>query len=225
MSIKDKYKVKSIDASQTYEWLLKKHYAKRIPSISFAFGLFDENNKLSGVCTFGTPASSTLLIGVCGEEYKNIVKELNRLVLSENKKNLASYFIAHCFKMLPKPLIIISYADSSQNHNGYVYQATNFIYTGLSSKFLDPKVKGLENQHHATYANGMTNDELRMKFGDLLYFVERSRKHRYIYFNGNKMQIKQMKSVLKYPILPYPKGDNKRYDASYSPIIQTQLFL
>lgn len=224
MNIKDKYTVKSIDASQTYEWLLKKHYAKRIPSISYAFGLFDNENILQGVCTFGTPASSTLLTGVCGENYKDIVKELNRLVLADNEKNVASYFIGQCFDLLPKPLIIVSYADSGQFHTGYVYQATNFFYTGLSSKFLDPKVKGLEHQHHATYANGMTNDELKNKYGDLLYFVERNRKHRYVYFTGNKKQIKEMRLALNYPILPYPKGDNKRYDASFSPTIQTQLF-
>ena len=39
MSIKDKYYVESIDSRETYDWLLNKHYAKRIPSISYAFGL------------------------------------------------------------------------------------------------------------------------------------------------------------------------------------------
>ncbi len=110
----------------------------------------------------------------------------------------------------------MSYADSGQGHIGYVYQACNFIYTGLSSKFLDPKVKGLENQHHATYAHGLTNTQLKEKFGDKLYYVERSRKHRYIYFAG----CHELKAELKYPILPYPKGDNKRYDASYKPRVQ-----
>ena len=28
---------------------------------------------------------------------------------------------------------------------------------------------------------------------------------------------------LKYKIQPYPKGDNKRYDASYQPTTQTKL--
>jgi hypothetical protein len=47
-----KYIVKPIENSDTKEWLLKKHYLKRMTSISFAFGLFDET-KLIGVCTFG----------------------------------------------------------------------------------------------------------------------------------------------------------------------------
>ena len=43
MSIKEKYTVKSIAKHLCKEWLLHKHYAKRIPSISYAFGLFDDN--------------------------------------------------------------------------------------------------------------------------------------------------------------------------------------
>jgi hypothetical protein len=65
---------------------------------------------------------------------KHLVLELNRLVLKYNKKNEASMLVGKSIKLLPKPKIIISYADISQNHIGYIYQATNFIYTGLSAK-------------------------------------------------------------------------------------------
>lgn len=217
MSIKGEYTVMAIPNAQTYEWLLKKHYAHRIPSISYAYGLYDKDNILQGVCSFGTPASSTLLSGICGGNHADKVLELNRLVVNDIcPHNSASFFVSRCLKLLPAPKIIVSYADSGQGHIGYVYQACNFIYTGLSSKFLDPKVKGLEHQHHATYGYGLTNAQLKEKFGDKLYFVERDRKHRYIYFVG----CYELKSELKYPILPYPKGDNKRYDASYKPQVQ-----
>jgi len=217
-------KVKSIDNFQCKDWLLNKHYAKRIPSISFAFGLFDEM-KLQGVCTFGTPASSTLLNGICGERYSKDVIELNRLVVNDNsEKNALSFFVSSAMKMLPKPKIIVSYADTSKHHNGYIYQACNFIYTGLSSKFIDPKVIGLEHQHHATYAHGMTNKQLIEKFGDRLYFEDRARKHRYVFFTGTKKQKRNLLSNLNYDIKPYPKGNNKRYDASYNPQIQITMF-
>lgn len=222
MGLSDTYKVKSIKPKETHDWLLNKHYAKRIPSISWSFGLF--NFYLRGVCTFGTPASSTLLRGVCGDTWSENVIELNRLVINDEcPKNTASYFISKCLKMLPKPKIVVSYADTGQDHVGKVYQACNFIYTGLSSKFIDPKVKGLEHQHHATYANGMTNKELKLKYGNRLYFEERSRKHRYIYFLGSKTEINKMMSDFNYPIKPYPKGKSKRYDASYQPQVQAEL--
>ena len=217
------FTVDRIPFSECKEWLLYKHYAKRIPSISYAFGLF-ENGILKGICTFGTPASSTLLYGVCGKEYKSFVIELNRLVVESDKKNITSFFVSQCLKKIDSPKIIVSYADTSQNHTGYIYQACNFIYTGLSSKFIDPKIKGLENQHHATYANGKSNRELKEIYGDRLYFEERARKHRYIYFIGTKKQKKEFLQALKYKIEPYPKGENKRYDASYQPTIQGVLF-
>lgn len=181
------------------------HYAKRKPSITHAFGLF-ENGNLVGVVTYGTPASSTLLKGVCGNEWADNVLELNRLVLLNNKKNEASKLVANSLRLLPKPKIIVSYADTKQQHVGIVYQATNFIYTGLSSKFFDPVVKGLEHQHHATYAHGLSNKQLIDKYGaENVYFIERSRKHRYIKFIGSKKDREQMMRSLRYPVLPYPK--------------------
>lgn len=202
--------VRPLPFDQAKHWFLKKHYAHRIPSVSFAFGLYIDGI-LTGVVSYGTPASSTLLSGVCGEEYSALVMELNRLIIDEGApKNSASFLVSRSLRLLPKPRIIVSYADSGQGHVGYVYQACNFLYTGLSSKFTDPKVKGLEHQHHATYANGLTNEELRDKYGDRLYFVERPRKHRYIYFVGCKNGII---ASLNYPILPYPKGESKRYDS------------
>lgn len=225
MSLKTHYLVTAITAFECKDWLLGKHYAKRIPSISWAFGLFHESN-LIGICTFGTPASSTLLRGVCGEMYATAVCELNRLVINDGQqKNVASYFVSTCLAALPKPKIVVSYADTAQGHHGYIYQATNFVYTGLSIGFRDPQVRGLEHQHHATYAHGKTDAELQQEFGERLYYKERSRKHRYIYFTGTKNEKKQMRLALRYPIVPYPKGDNQRYDASYSPVVQGRLFI
>ena len=53
---------------------------------------------------------------------------------------------------------------------------------------------------------------------------ERPQKHRYIYFTGNKKQVIKLKKELNYKIEPYPKGINKRYDSSYKPTIQKELF-
>lgn len=200
------YTVKPIDNKETYWFLLNIHYAKRIPSISFSYGLF-ETNELVGVVCYGTPASSTLCRGICGDKWQKNVLELNRLVLRNNKPNEASRLVGASLKLLPTPRIIVSFADTEQNHAGTVYQATNFIYTGLSAKFRDPRVKGLEHQHHATYAHGLSNKQVIEKYGaENVYFVQRSRKHRYIIFIGTKKQRQQMKADLRYKTLPYPKG-------------------
>ena len=213
MSIKDKYQVESIGSRETYDWLLNKHYAKRIPSISYAFGLFC-NKILIGVCTFGSPASHSLCIGICGEGYSDKVIELNRLCLNDHDiKNLTSYFLSNCLKLIPKSLVIVSYADTLQNHHGYIYQATNWLYTGMTKERTDISTEdGKHSRHYNKNADYSINRKIR------------SSKHRYVYFTGTKKLKKQMLSNLKYEIMPYPKGKNKRYDASYKPTIQTKLF-
>lgn len=217
-------KVLPIKPEETEPWLLQKHYAKRMCPISFAFGAY-EGTQLIGIVTYGVSASSTLRQGICGKQWTDYVYELNRLCC-ENKPNLASELVGKSMQMLPKPTIVVSYADTEQGHVGYVYQATNFLYTGLSSKFKDPKVRGLEHQHHATYAHGLTNAEVIEKFGEEnVYFVERARKHRYVFFVGNKSQRKQMLKDLKYEVLPYPKGDSRRYDSGGSVATQELLFV
>lgn len=199
------YAVQPVLSKDTYEYLRDIHYAHRIPSISHAFGLF-RNGDMVGAITYGTPASSTLCRGVCGDDWQPFVLELNRLVLRDNQPNEASRLVAGSLRLLPAPRIIVSFADTAQDHHGIVYQATNFLYTGLSARFRDPRVRGLEHQHHATYAHGLTNRQVIEKYGaENVYFVERSRKHRYVTFVGDRRQRKQMRAALRYDVLPYPK--------------------
>jgi len=198
------YAIQLIDSKETYGYLRDIHYAHRIPSISYAYGLF-KDQEIVGVVTYGTPASSTLCKGICGDDWQKYVLELNRLVLEYNLPNEASRLVAASLRLLPKPRIIVSFADTAQNHLGIVYQATNFIYTGLSTKFRDVKVRGLEHQHHATYGHGLSYKEIKEKYGeDNVYFVDRSRKHRYITFIGNRKEKQTMRSALKYKVMPYP---------------------
>jgi hypothetical protein len=217
-----------IKSEETAPWLLEKHYAKRMCPISYAFGLYDDN-QLVGVVTYGVPASSSLRSGICGEEHIGKVIELNRLCCN-NKKNYASTLVGRSLQMLPKPAIVVSYADTEQGHVGYVYQATNFIYTGLSAKRTDWKLKGMEHLHGATVADMSRGQEnraqwMRDKFGDDFYLQDRPRKHRYIFFTGSKHQKKVLLESLKYPIEPYPKGDSNKYDAGGDVATQGLLFL
>jgi len=220
-------KVIPINVFEVEPWLLKKHYAKRMCPISHAFGYY-ENNELIGIITYGVPSSSNLRSGICGHEYKDSVLELNRLCC-KNEKNIASFLISNSLKQLKKPCIVVSYADTHQGHVGYVYQATNFIYTGLSAKRTDWKIKGMEHLHGTTIADmsrGNQNraDWMREKFGDDFYLQERSRKHRYIYFLGNKYQVKNMKKKLLYQIESYPKGESRTYDSGVNVKTQQLLF-
>lgn len=197
-----------IKSEESSPWLLRKHYAKRIPSISYAFGLYD-GPTLVGVCTYGMPASPFLCMGVCGKENRHLVIELNRLCIDSTDRNAASILVANSLQMLPRPMVIVSYADKAQGHVGYIYQACNFLYTGETKERTD--MAGADGGHS------------RHNHGDSTKRVFRSAKHRYVFFVGSKSQKLGLRKALNYPVEPYPKGEAKRYDAGGA--VQTQSLL
>ena len=67
-------------------------------------------------------------------------------------------------------------------------------------------------------------EQIKEQYGDDFYHTQRSRKHRYIYFHGDKRQKKILNSLLKYPVEPYPKGDSVRYDSGKEVRTQGLLF-
>jgi hypothetical protein len=314
MSIKEKYKVKSIAKYLCKDWLLHKHYAKRIPSIIYAFGLY-KKRILVGIITFGMPPSSTLAASISGEKYKNLVLELNRLVVNDGlEKNTLSFFVSKSINNLPKPKIIVSFSDNNMNHNGYIYQATNFLYTGKTSNTCMYLDKDGKEFHFRNLGHLQKNNKLNAKlkkrrlnedkinkidianylkekkgewtakkldeiFGykdtaahwfrtdngfsfasiddwiklkDILNLDERYDKvmleyewvadvkdiikklelkkinilpkNRYVFISANKKTKKNILLNLKNEVKDYPKGQNKRYNASYKPNIQVQLF-
>lgn len=195
-------RIQSIERAECSIFILDIHYAKRWPSISYAFGLFD-GSELIGVCTFGTPPSASLRTGIAGKDNAKHVLELNRLCLKYNRKNEASHLVANSIKLLPKSKIIISYADTEQGHKGTVYKACNFSYHGLSAKRTDWKIKGKEHLHGQTIADefrGVKNraQAMRDKYGDDFYLKPRARKHRFIYLHGSKTFKKLIKEKIRY---------------------------
>jgi len=184
--------VKQIDKQLTYDFILNKHYAQRKPSISYSFGLYDDLN-LVGILTIGKPASNALCEGICGKEYSSKVYELNRLcVIDGLPKNTLSKFVSSSLKQLKKEdLILVSYADSGMNHCGYIYQATNWIYTGKTIERTD---KYAENGKHSRHYND-DNNHLR---------IFRTAKFRYVYFTGKSK--KEYLQHMNYEIIKeYPK--------------------
>ena len=205
----DKY-VGRISYDETKPFLLKVHYARRMPCITDAFGLF-VNGKLIGCVTYGIPASNTLCEGLAGRENKYRVYELNRLcILPEyNGQNYASYLVSHSLKMLPNKTFVVSYADTAWSHIGYIYQATNFLYTGMSAKRLDNyQPNGL---HPRSYDKANRSG----------LYQTRSQKHRYVYLVGDRRTRKQMLSELKYKVYDkYPKGNEQHYDVNNPKILE-----
>jgi len=238
VGLKNKYTVKSIGNFMAIEWLLKKHYAKRKPIMQYVFGLFDENNLLNGVCVFSPAPSRFWNNGgkLFNDKHEINVMELSRLFLNDtHEKNLTSFFVAQCLNKIPKPNVVVSYADANNNHCGYIYQATNFIYCGLA----EPKNKSMDfilfgKKYHGRNMNiEFTRKMLGKQYNEDLHWkdnilavggeiIKQLPKHRYIFINAKNK--KQLIEDMIYKHEPYPKNENKNYDATFTPTIQTILF-
>lgn len=222
MAIKNKYYVQSIQNYLVNDWCLHKHYAKKIPSvIQYAFGCFDENRMMIGVAVFGLAGNSNL-----NELEGYPILELTRLILNDEKeKNTTSYFVSQCLKMLPHKGYVISFADANANHHGFIYQATNWIYTGQSAA-AELYVKGDIEIHSKTFSDRFGRRDKAFAKENGFEIITKQPKHRYFFILNEKRELKKMKQILqdKFGIKPYPKGQNINYDASYKPVIQTQLF-
>lgn len=173
----------------------------------FTFGLFDGMN-LIGVAIYGKPASPSLCVGICGPEEAEKVIELTRLWIEDGTpKNTESYFIGASLRLIPKEYdIVVSYAEIGAGHRGIIYQATNWLYTGLSDRHIEWRLDGQSNKHSRHLFDEFGGIEGAKKhFGDRLEMKERGRKHRYIMFRGSKSRRKQLHKKLRYQVEEYPK--------------------
>lgn len=196
--------ISEIAYDEAVAFLLPRHYSGRKPVVSKAFGLI-EDGVLQAVITYGKPASPSVCVGICGKEYSGNVYELNRMCRSDEYRKPLSHFVSATLRML-KPLdwIVVSYSDTAMNHHGYVYQACNFLYTGTSAPHADKYVPDGSGHNRHAESFDVRKDE---------FSVERSIKHRYVYFcTKSKRLKKEWMESLRYPVLPYPKGDNSNYE-------------
>jgi hypothetical protein len=216
--IKEKYLVKNINHKDCYPFLMEIHYARRIPSICHSFGLFDlDKNILVGVITFGIPPAPTEQV-----EWNDFnLLELNRLCLRKQlEKNVLSYFVSNSLKRLPNNSVIISYSDMDYNHSGYIYQSTNWIYTGIGSVGTKTFIMNDGRERHSRHLSLIDMNKVKS-------IRKATGKHRYFYFIGNRRQKRFFMKILlkRYKILDYPKQKNERYFIKNDIILQTSLGL
>ncbi len=204
MKVRD-LQIKEISYQVAMDCVVKNHYLHRVAPCSFSWGLFDKD-LLVGVVCYGTPFSAPLRSGICGvSECLNVI-ELTRLWIQDGyPKNCASFLVGNTLKKVDKE-IIVSFADTAQNHTGIVYQATNFYYTGLTPKKNNWTIKN-NSKHSQTLADKFTAKQLREQYGSDFTMEPRSQKHRYIFFNCDKKRKKELLLKLRYDIMDYPKKE------------------
>ncbi len=196
------YNIQIISKDLCKSILFEHHYLNKKNSgfrSGFNFGLY-KSDILVGVCIFHSPSVPETLKGCFGLERSDQkgIYELGRLCLNPeiNEKNVLSWFVSRCIKLLKKETkvrAILSYADSSL-HTGFIYQATNFNYYGLTDQKKDFWFE-LDDGSFKKHQRG----PVKGKKGE---WRLRDRKHRYLLVFDDKLK------CLWSP-QPYPKLKNK----------------
>ena len=198
--------VRPIPHSVARHVIVQHHYLHSWPGGTFmSFGVFRGSN-LAGVLTLGAgPANVHRLVeGACRWDSDT----LTRMCLSDTlPPNAASRVLGVITRALGRPTdlkFLATYADPSQGHLGTIYQASNWLYTGLS----DPTPAyelGDGTVHHprslaATY--GTRSTQYLRSTGLAVNVREGVAKHRYVHFIEPTWRQR-----LLVPVLPYPKKE------------------
>ena len=168
-----------------------------------AFGVF-LGVRLLGALTLGVgPANAYRLVE---KAFPDDCACLTRLWLSDDlPPNSESRVISILLRNLAKHtdlLFVFSYSDPAAGHVGTVYQASNWLYTGLSQATPLYSLAGETPRHSRSFSHSFGTRSVShfAGLGVPLHKVPQTQKHRYVYFLGASYRER-----LTVPVLPYPK--------------------
>jgi hypothetical protein len=204
--------IKEIDYSIAKTYISENHYSHTLGcSIQLSLGFY-YNNELVTAIIYGDPIGINVK-SFLQTEGKSL--ELVRLFSKDGlPKNTESYVLSKSFKWLKEKYkdykYLISYADANHGHCGYIYQATNWKYIGLSAKDGHPTIyiDGKNVHPRSLYSKHGTSgiSVLKEIYGNRLETKEKLQKHVYLMCLGNHRECKDWYS--KFTFLPYPKAHN-----------------
>jgi hypothetical protein len=183
------------------------HYAKSIPVNPFAFSVFNNKNEWCGCILYNAGANPN--IGKQFDLVNGQIIELIRMALNgkqESTSKALSLSLKLIQKKMPTAKMIVSYADLDQNHNGIIYQATNWFYIGLQkpagrSAFIINGKKTHPKTLHSRGIKQSISEVKRLLDPNASEFFTNG-KHKYIYPIDKKL-IPLCQSLSK----PYPKKE------------------
>jgi hypothetical protein len=205
--------VRQVPVKEIRRQIVTGHYSGVMPDATQEAFAGYHNGIVIAAVAYG-PGGNSKTFGAVIEGFDSSnARELIRLwVHPDAPKNTASFVVGKSLKMLPPDVgLVVSFADSGQGHAGYIYQALNFYYLGMSSegvRYVDST--GVEVTARLANIYRMRNQE---RFGDKSLAeirealgwqpVKSHAKHRYCIGTGN--QKKRVTKLLREKALPYPK--------------------
>jgi hypothetical protein len=210
--LEDTFRVSRISGKVGKSFIIEHHYSGGCHNGPMCWGLFS-GKTLIGVCAFATPCSENVRSSVFGEDYKDHVTELHRLaIIDDTPNNTESWFIARALRGLKKERphlwAILSFADSTQGHQGIIYQASNFSYCGSTGRTTFFRDKTGRLRHPRQNGVNITREQ-----ADVYGWIPeiRDSKYRYLKFiPDNKRHSKKLRALCKLTIQSFPNKINAR---------------
>lgn len=187
------------------EFARRYHYTGTGGNATWRWGLW-HGATLLGVVAYNLPTRETCE-SVFGSEHYDKVWHMGRLALADDAPhNSESRLIAGSLRAIrashENVWGILTYAATDVGHLGYVYQATNALYTGTGGHavvYIDKRGQRRSDYYASAY---VSKADARARGWTV---TEGAPKHRYLYVLGSKTQRRQRMAQLRLPVLPYPK--------------------
>jgi hypothetical protein len=195
--------VTPIPQSDAKRLLVSNHYLHSFPGgTKLSFGIFYQSI-LKGAITLGV--GPFLGYGLVDRATPEDCLTLTRLWLEDDlPRNSESHVIGILLRSLQKETslkFVLAYSDPAAGHLGTIYQATNWVYAGLSSATPLYDIGDGILHHSRSLAHGLGTHSIRylVSQGINVKTVPQMAKHRYIYFLDQSWRSRLMVPVLSYP--------------------------
>lgn len=172
------------------------HYSQSVPTVQYAYNVYNDKDEWCGVILFGGGANNNLAKSF--NLRNGEVLELERVALN-GKQEQTSKAVSIALRLLHKenPIVklVVSYADHRQKHLGIIYQATNWIYLGMTKTSDFQYFYNGKWTHERTINSKKNRDELKAK----LKKRQNSNKFKYVYVFDKQLKEKYLQQSKKYP--------------------------
>lgn len=191
------------------------HYSKSVPANPIGYNVYNDNDEWCGVVLYAVGATPNI-----GSPY-NIptggVLELVRVALNgkqEQTSKAVSMSLKQLKKDVPQCRLVVSYADCDQQHLGTIYQATNWIYEGLSKGDTYFIIHGRKTHRKSIAAKKVIINGKKIHCPSTLDAVQRFFDPEATVFRsaGKRKYLMPLDKAMRKQILPlskpYPKNDD-----------------
>lgn len=172
------------------------HYSQSVPTVQYAYNIYNDKDEWCGVILFGGGANNNLAKSF--DLRNGEVLELERVALN-GKQEQTSKAVSIALRLLHKenPIVklVVSYADHRQKHLGIIYQATNWIYLGMTKTSDFQYFYNGKWTHERTINSKSNKEELKAT----LQKRQNSNKFKYVYCFDKELKEKYNEIKKEYP--------------------------